>query len=195
MGKHSSDSQFPFVRSVVAWFLPWFLVAVVVAVGIWVAVDALGGDDLKTPRPASAQSNRAEPSEAAPSEPEETPSVRETSRSEEQKEPKEKEPKKPKPDASPDLITTDITVQVLNGTGSATADDQMADQLATLGYEVLSVAGASKAYPNTTVFYSFPEAREAGERLASRFGWAVALKPANLSATVDLHVIVGDDYL
>lgn len=191
MGKHSSDSQLPFIRSVVGWFLPWFLVAIVVAVGVWVAVDALGGDDLSTPRPAAAGSSSASPRT--------TPSPDVTSSATATPEPKgSKEAKLPEDDPEPeelDLITEGITVQVLNGTSFPAADDEMADQLASLGFDVLAVAGSSKAYPATTVFYSYPEAEEAGERLAARFGWAVSIKPSNLSATVDLHVIVGDDYL
>lgn len=197
MGKHSSDSQLPFVRSVVGWFLPWFMVAMVVAVGIWFAVDALGQDDLKTPKPAAAESSEpAEPTEAAETEPEASPEPTKTAKPEDEKDPKGKgDDKKPEAETTPDLITADVTVQVLNGTGFPAADDSMADQLASLGYEVLSVAGSSKAYSATTVFYSFPEAQEAAVRLAERYGWAVAAKPSNLSATVDLHVIVGDDYL
>lgn len=202
MGKHSSDSQLPFVRSVIGWFLPWFLVAIVVAVGIWVAVDAMGGDDLKTPKPVAAQTPDSPLPSGTPDddEPSETPEPAET---EEPKDPKGPENDKgdgkggPKPDKTEEpaeLITADVTIQVLNGTGNAAADDQMADQLASLGFDVVAVAGSSKAYSTTTVFYSFPEAQEAAERLAASQGWGVAAKPSNLSATVDIHVIVGDDY-
>jgi cytoskeletal protein RodZ len=197
VGKHSSDSQIPFIRSVVGWFLPWFLVAIVVAVGIWVAVDALGGDDLKTPKPVAAESSEPPLASSTPekSDPSASSKPAETA---EPKDPKDKPGNdKPKPEKSKEpeeLITAEVTIQVLNGTSNPAADDQMADQLATLGFEVVAVAGSSKAYSATTVFYSFPEAQEAAERLAARHGWAVAAKPSNLSATVDIHVVVGDDY-
>lgn len=190
MGRHSSDSQLPFIRSVLGWFLPWFLVAIVVAVGVWVAVDALGGDDLTTPRPAAAASSSTSPQ--VTSSPDESLGGEASPEPKRTKEPKDDDPE---PEATPDLITEGVTVQVLNGTSFPSADDEMADQLAALGFEVLAVAGSSKAYATTTVFYSYPEAQEAAERLAARFGWGVAVKPSNLSATVDLHVIVGDDYL
>jgi hypothetical protein len=43
------------------------------------------------------------------------------------------------------------------------------------------------------VFWSFPSAREAAERLAARFGWLAQEKPSNLSSQVDIHVVVGSD--
>jgi hypothetical protein len=84
-------------------------------------------------------------------------------------------------------------VQVLNATSSSSADDMMADRLASLGFDVISVDSASGSYPRTTVFWSYPEATAAAEALARRFGWVVDEKPSNLSATVALHVVVGDD--
>ncbi|MGI8407459.1 MAG: LytR C-terminal domain-containing protein, partial [Actinomycetota bacterium] len=169
MGKHSSDSQLPFIRSVLGWFLPWLLVAIVVAVGVWIAVDALGGGDLSTP-PASAGSSSASP-RTTPS-PDEAPSAKASPEPKRSKEPPKEEPEATQ---TPDLITEGITVQVLNGTSFPAADDEMADQMASLGFDVLAVAGSSKAYAATTVFYSFPEAQEAAERLAARYGWAVSI--------------------
>jgi hypothetical protein len=69
----------------------------------------------------------------------------------------------------------------------------MADRLSSLGFEVVAVEGSSRQYPETTVFWSFPAAQEAAERLAGKYGWVAAAKPANLSSTVDLHVVVGSD--
>ncbi len=196
MGRHSSDSQLPFIRSVLGWFLPWFLVAIVVAVGVWIAVDALGGDGLRTQHPAADSSSSASSPPPSPSPDEsEEPSPSPEPTVTEEKKPKKPEKDDPEPEEPPELITAGVTVQVLNGTSFPSADDEMADQLALIGFDVVAVAGSSKAYPTTTVFYSYPEAQEAAERLASRYGWGVSIKPSNLSATVDLHVIVGDDYL
>jgi hypothetical protein len=86
-----------------------------------------------------------------------------------------------------------MTVQVLNGTDDPEADDVMADRLAGLGFEVLSVDSASVPYASTTVLWSYAESRSAARRLAARFGWRVAPKPDNLSTEVALHVVVGAD--
>jgi cell division septation protein DedD len=186
-GRHSSPDQLHFYKSVVAWFLPWVLIAVVVGTAVGIAVEAVGGAT-EDPAPAAAvatpePSEEPEPTREPPtSEPEATakPSA---------------EPKgtpEPKDEAQP-LITEGITVQVLNATDSAEADDRMADKLSKLGYTVVAVESASSRYDRTTVFWSTEEAKEAAERLAERFDWVAEQKPENLSTTVSLHVVVGAD--
>ena len=69
----------------------------------------------------------------------------------------------------------------------------MADRLAGLGFVIEAVEGSSKTYPATTVFWSYPEAEDAARALAERFGWVAEAKPANLSETVAIHVVVGED--
>ena len=188
MGKHSSPQQGPFYRSIVAWLLPWVLIAAVVVVAVWIAIDAVGRDDeTLVPAARNTRSSIAEPTQEPVETPQETPEPEKTDESD------PKKPKKPKPDKSEEdeLITEDITVQVLNATGDPGADDRMADRLSSLGFEVVSIQGSSKEYSSTTVFWSFPEAQEAAERLAARYGWDSGPKPSNLSSTVDLHVVVG----
>ncbi|MFP5297397.1 MAG: LytR C-terminal domain-containing protein [Actinomycetota bacterium] len=186
MGRHSSNSGLAFYRSVVAWFLPWIIVAFVVAVGIWLAVDALGNDDIETPEVAGATREPSRTPDREPASPSPSPS------------PQPSKSPKPEPSTSPAeevaLITENMTVQVLNGNGDPSADDRMASQLSELGFEVVAVQGSSEEYPSTTVFWSYTESQEAAERLAQRFGWQVAPKPSNLSTTVALHVVVGLDY-
>jgi hypothetical protein len=183
MGRHSSPEQGPFYRSIIGWLLPWFMIAVVVLVAVWVAVDAVGGDDLDATPVAR---------ETEPAVEETTPAVEETPTEEPTPEQTPKPERTPKEDKVA-LITKGITVQVLNGTGVSDADDRMAERLGDLGYEVVAIEGSSKQYGSTTVFWSFPEARDAAEALAERFGWIAQLKPANLSSTVDLHIVVGSD--
>lgn len=184
MGRHSSPEQGPFYRSIIAWLLPWLMIAAAVIVAVYIAIDAVGKDDTEIPV--------ARPSSAAPTdEPTDEPTPTPTVEPEETPEPDPEETKKRDPEE--ELITDDITVQVLNGTASTEADDLMADRLSSLGFEVVSVEGSSRQYPETTVFWSFPGAREAAERLAAKYGWVAAVKPSNLSSTVDLHVVVGSD--
>lgn len=190
MGRHSSSSQFHYYRSVFGWFLPWLLVAAVVGVGVWVAVDVLGGTEIEEP-PSSAAVATASPSATPEDEASETPTPTET----ESADPEKKKKKKKDDSGPPELITEGITVQVLNATtGNPDADDQMADKLAEVGYEVIALGGANRVYQRTTVLWSFAEAREAAERLAQRFGWDSGPKPSNLSTQVDLHVVVGEDF-
>lgn len=185
MGKHSHRSQWAFYRSVLGWAFPWLIVSAMVAVGIWLAVDALGNDDIDTPVVAE-KSETPSPSAKAPSKsprPDPSPSP---------------SPPAPVPSTSPEaeveLITENMSVQVLNGTADAAADDRMANQLSELGFEVVAIQGASRSYELTTVLWSYTESQEAAERLAERFGWQVEPKPENLSTTVALHVVVGADY-
>lgn len=188
-GRHSSPEQAHFYKSVVAWFLPWVLIAVVVGTAVWIAVEAVSGatDDGGTPAVAAT----AAPEETKEPEPTAEP---ESPKPEESAEPTAEPTEKPTPtpEAEP-LITEGVTVQVLNATDSAEADDAMADKLSKLGFTVVAVESASSRYDETTVFWSTDDTKEAAQRLADKFGWVAEAKPENLSTTVGLHVVVGGD--
>ena len=191
MGRHSSHSQFAYYRSVVGWALPWFLVAAVFATVVWFAVDALGGDSSeKPPKVASA-------AETPSSDESETPAPKKSPSPSPKEEPKDEDPFEPDTENNPDvkLVTEGITIQVLNGTASSLAGTDMSNELTDLGFQVVVVNDASKAYPATTVFWSTTASQEAAEKLAERFGWVAEAKPANLTDSVSLHVVVGEDYL
>ena len=219
MGRHSSDAQFRFYRSVVGWLLPWALVAAVAATALWIAVDALVPGELDARPPAGAVATSSpSPTPVTKASPPPTPSPSPSptktpgdGTKEGKKEGKKdggKQSKKnnggkgdggggnqpggPQPTEPPELITEGITVQVLNGTTDATADDLMADRLARLGFDVISI-DASTSYAETTVFWSYAAAESAAQALGARFGWHVAPKPDNLSSQVALHVVVGTD--
>jgi hypothetical protein len=88
------------------------------------------------------------------------------------------------------LITQGITVQVLNGTGGVEgAAEAMADRLAQLGYHVEAVTDALTV-DQSIVYWSTEDSRAAALALAQHFGWISGPAPSNLSAEVDLHVIV-----
>lgn len=184
MGRHSSTEQWHFYRSVAAWFLPWALLAGVIGTAVWVAIDAVGNDDIAAPVVADATQSPAETTAASPTE---SPAPEPTKT----EKPKAK-PTKPPKKQEVALITEGMNVQVLNGTNVPDADDRMADRLTRLGFRVEAVNPAT-ARSLTTVFWSFPDAEEAARRLADRFGWVAEPKPDNLSATVALHVVVGAD--
>ena len=54
MGRHSSNKQFRYYQSVVGWVVPWALVGVVAVTAVWIAIGALGRDDLDTRPPGGA---------------------------------------------------------------------------------------------------------------------------------------------
>ena len=93
------------------------------------------------------------------------------------------------------LIIEGVTIQVLNGTSDPEAGQAMATELTELGFQVVTVESTSKPYKETTVYWSIPDAERAGDALASKRNWLVDEKPDNLSDSVSLHVVVGDDFL
>jgi hypothetical protein len=186
VGRHSSPRQWRYYTSLLRYFLPWILVALVGVGAVWAGVGSLGDDELRT----SPQVTESEPpKKTAKPDPTPTPVTSDTEPPEEdgsddqQEEPAEKVP----------LITDGMTVQVLNGTSVTGADQAMADRLASLGFTVISVAPASVNYSQTTVLWSYAESEEAATRLAERFGWQVKPKPENLSTQVAIHIVVGAD--
>lgn len=188
MGRHSKRDQGPFYRSLLGWFLPWILIALVVGVAIWFLVTAIGGDEV-TP---SAADRSPSPTES----PEPTPSESEIVLASPKPSPTRKPKPKPTKTKEPEqvaLITDGINVQVLNGTGDTSVDDAVASTLTGLGFRIEAIDDSSKAYVRTTVFWSYPEAQKAAEALAARMGWVAQPKPENLSDTVALHVVVGED--
>jgi hypothetical protein len=185
-GRHSTDDDGAYVRSLIGWFVPWSLVALVVGAGIVTLVDWVGAPEV-TPPPAphvrASPSPTTSPTEIVLASPSPKPSpTRE-----------EKPSPTPKDRSDVRLITKDINVQVLNGTSDPDAAERMAQKLIGLGYRVESVGDSSKSYGETTVFWSYVEARRAGEALAERFDWVSGEKPSNLSSEVAVHVVVGAD--
>jgi hypothetical protein len=185
-GRHSTGDDGAYLRSLIAWFVPWSVVALAVGAGIVFLVDWAGAPEVRPP-PAShvraSPSPTASPAEvviATPSpEPSPTPSPKQSSAEEDSSDAK--------------LITEDVNVQVLNGSSDPGAAERMAQRLSGLGFRVDSIEDASTSYPETTVFWSYAEARRAGLALAERFDWAAEEKPENLSAEVAVHVVVGAD--
>ncbi|MDQ3939967.1 MAG: LytR C-terminal domain-containing protein [Actinomycetota bacterium] len=178
MGRHSSSDQAPFYRSFIGWIAVWVAIAVITVGAVWVIVKAIGGPETTPNTLAGAEGPSPEPTVAEdPSTIAATPSPRAT----------------PTTAEDVQLITDGITVQVLNGTAQPKAAPTMADRLTGLGYTVVAVEESSRAYPETTVFWSADDFRDAAEALAARFGWDAAPKPGNLSPEVALHVVVGAD--
>jgi hypothetical protein len=177
-GRHSTEDERAYVRSLIGWFVPWALTALVVGAGVVFLVDWMGEPEVRPP-PASDVSESPSPTTTPTEIVLATPTP---------------EPSPTKEDeADVKLITKDVNVQVLNGTSNRDAARRMARKLIALGFRVESVEESSEEYRDTTVFWSYPRARSAGEALAERFDWEAGEKPSNLSAEVTIHVVVGAD--
>lgn len=188
MGRHSSESQAAFYRSFAKWLVPWLVIATIVGVGVWMGVGFLGTGPLETQSPASDTQSTESPSGVETTSPTPEPTPTPT--------PDPTPTVEPEPEQTPKATAprgNGLTVQVLNGTGVEEANDRVAAELEKLGYEIINLEGASKAYSSTMVYWSYPEARKPARRLAAHFGWDAGPKPENLSATVALHVVVGAD--
>lgn len=191
MGRHSSEQQWPFYRSVVVWFAPWVVIGAVVVAALWIGLGAIVGGGGGPSHHASAAAVSPKPSVTET--PSETPSTSPTREVTPTPQVTRKPKPKPKPTKKPALITKGVSVQVLNATGVTEAGQRMADRLASEGFQIVAVGSAFGHYTKTTVFWATPSAKPAAEALAGHFGWEEGPKPANLSSTVDVHVIVGDD--
>jgi hypothetical protein len=177
VGRHSSSEKWPFYRSVVGWFLPWVLIVAVVGTAVWVAVDAADRDGDVTPSPKTAASRSPSPSPSATASPS----------------PGDKGGDGEGEGEDVELITENISVQVLNASSGPDAGDAMAQRLEDLGFRIAAVSTAATPYTETTVFWSHADTREVAVRLAAKFGWVALPKPDNLSADVSIHVVVGED--
>jgi hypothetical protein len=189
VGRRSAKEQGPFYLSVLGWLLPWALIAAIVGAAVWVAVAKLGEDEAEAPRaqPARDATPSPIPTETETPEPAPTPTAA----------PEDKQKKKRKEQAEPPeqkLITEGVTVQVLNATGGVPGKaEEVAERLAGLDYQINAVGTAILERNRTVVYWSAEEWKPAAEALAERFGWRSAPKPADLSPTVSIHVMVGDD--
>ena len=197
-GRHSSNNQTAFYRSAVQWFLPWIIVGVVAIGALWIAVDALGNDaapesdaSQKDNAPAAVGTSPSEEptEEEVDSEPTETtePDASDKDKSNKDESNKDK-------DDDRELITDGVSVQVLNGTNDSSLDDQWADKLDGLGFEI-EVVNPYLSAEKTVVYWSSSEFQEAAEALGERFDWPAEEKPSELSAEVSIHVYLGESEL
>ena len=185
MGRHSTPEQGHFYRSFAGWVALWAVIAAVTGVAVWFIVGALGGTG--TQRPMAAERNKPDRAVPAPT----VSGIRVAATETPQPAPTVSATEAPPEDV--ELITEGISVQVLNGTANPAAARSMADELSSLGFTIIAVEESSRIYPQTAVFWSTDASREAAVALAESHGWVAEAKPANLSDTVSIHVVVGAD--
>jgi hypothetical protein len=89
----------------------------------------------------------------------------------------------------------DVTVQVLNGSGSAGAATNVAARLRRAGYDVVATQPALGEFPVSRLYYSEGHRADA-LGLQRRFPEFKQVEPApkRLSREVDVHAVVGRDY-
>lgn len=96
---------------------------------------------------------------------------------------------------SPSTPGEGVSVQVLNGTDDQAAYDDVVQTLATLGYDVTQSGRARTDYAETTIFATAGQeaAADALQAADARFT-TIGENPGNLTATIDIHVVVGEDW-
>jgi hypothetical protein len=201
MGRHSSREQAAFLRSLAGWVLPWVLVAAVAVTAVAVGISALSQPALEAEPPREREVPAATDDDDPPSPDGTTDTTDDPSDAEEPGDADEQGGagkrgeggRKKRQRERPELITEGVTVQVLNGAPSPTAGDAMTRRLRRLGFEIVAAGAAARPYDRTVVFWSSSASRPAARALARRFGWQASPKPANLSPSVAVHVVVGRD--
>ena len=189
MGRHSSPGRWHYLLSVAGYALSWVVGAAVVGGALWVAVNAVGGDAADVTPTATPTDRATSEARATP-----TPSPTPTRASPE----KDGDGREANDDGGAgdgtEFSLAGVSAQVLNGTGGVEgAAAAMADRLAREGLEIIAIDTAYGNFSETTVYWSSAAAEKPARALAERFGWIAKPKPARLSASVDLHVIVGLD--
>lgn len=111
-------------------------------------------------------------------------------------------PTDPATDAGTEAATTpqfdpgEITIQVLDAVGDGGATHgQVMDCLGQAGYDDLIPNSASRIYTSTTVFFTAGEDNQGmAQQVATALGvGGVEEKPGNLSDSVPVHIVVGED--
>lgn len=102
----------------------------------------------------------------------------------------------PTPTATtPSAVGAGVSVQVLNGTDDAALFDSAVQALTELGYDVTPAGRARQDYTQTTVFATAgQEAAAAALQAADPRFTVIGDNPGNLTATIDVHVVVGSDW-
>lgn len=103
----------------------------------------------------------------------------------------------PEPAASPTPLVPpeEVSIQVIDGVidDDGAALGQLTTELTGAGYDVAAEAKSFRRYETTTVFYTQGHAVE-GRQVAEMLGLdTVSEKGSNLSSSVDVHVVVGQD--
>lgn len=174
------------------------IVLIAVVTGAFWLIGRTGGDEPPViGAPAEQDTEESTPQETAPETPAADPS------------PTEPNTPGPSPDVTPTLTASpteagtegaqersEITVQVLDAAGDdGSAAEDAAGRLRELGYQVVAVNRAVRTYESSTLFYTEdhePDARLIAEDL-TQFD-VVDEAPDNLSSSVDVHAVVGQDW-
>jgi hypothetical protein len=189
MGKHSTEDQSYFWRSIVLVGVKWIAVLslpVLAGWGLWRLIQPgqspnLGGAAAATLSPAGPPPSEASPS-AAP-------------------EPTSPEPTSPAPSPPPTAPASPVAtsgptgpVQVLVGTTKTNAGQAAADRLRDAGFKVVAIQRAARGYDLSTALYQ-PGYEFQAARVAQAVGATVTEPaPPGLSRAVTVTVVVGADF-
>lgn len=101
-----------------------------------------------------------------------------------------------RPSADALLAPSGVTVQIINGSGSAAAAGDASDWLETLGYEIAAIGQARQPYTETTLFYS-PGWERAARALADADHRIRSARPNDrgLDEGISLHLVLGENWI
>lgn len=207
-GKHTPSGDRSFAISVLAHLAAGVALVLAVAGAFWGLGQVRAPDTTPvitapddTPDPTSEAADTDEPADEpagtpadAPDESEEPDDADEPADADEPDETDETD----EPDEPADTrahAPQDVSVQILDaagddGTRTRVAEGWMRDD----GYGIVATGRAIRTYEQTTVFYT-PGAEDKAQQVAAEYGYPVVEeKPDNLSDSVDVHVIVGQDH-
>lgn len=181
MGRHSLEDDRVFLRSLVFFVLKWvgvFALPALAVWGIWRLVTQPEDGGTVVAGVATTPSPKETP-EAGPivSSPAPTPSPEES----------------PTRAEATSLPQRSGRLQVLNGSAPGKGQ-KAADRLRAAGYEIVVVQNASRRYERTTVFFQEGSRQLAQEVAAFLPAEVVDPAPSNLSRSIPVTVVIGDDY-
>ena len=166
-GRHEPGSRASFFISLATAVLRAALVALAVALGIFVLSKAFpGSEQAITEEPGAPATVPAPPPAISPPPTRASPQVSEPS---------------------------EVSIQVLNGTTVSGLADDTRLVLEDAGYDVLTIGNANRSYETTTLFYH-PRSRVDAEALAQQFFPGAILEETAPDADVDVTVIIGADF-
>jgi hypothetical protein len=167
-GRHGPGSRSTFYISLATAVLRAALVALAVALGIFVLSKAFPGSGQAITEEPGAPASPTAPAATAISPPQTRAS------------PQVSEP-------------SEVSVQILNGTSVSGLADETRLVLEDAGYDVLTIGNANRSYETTTLFYH-PKSQADAEALAQQFFPGAILEETAPDADVDVTVIIGADY-
>lgn len=193
-GKHAPPGDRSFAVSLISHLAAGIALVAAVAAAFWGLGQVRSPDDPVIQDPVAAPTLEA--SDEDTKSPEPTPEPEDTE-AEEEPTPVEDDADDTDEADEPDhaVDPSNISLQILDAAGDGgTRASHAGEVLRADGYRVVAEGQAVRGYERTTVFFSQGH-EEAARQIADDHGYAVVEpNPGNLSRSVNVHVVVGEDH-